>query len=353
MNNLKSNYKVIGVMSGTSLDGIDLVCVTFHAEPKWHFEIHCFETISYPYQWKERLQNGIHLSSEELNHLDKEYTSYLAEVIRSFIKKFAIKNIEAVCSHGHTILHRPEDGITLQIGNLPQIAALVGEQVICDFRKQDVSLGGQGAPLVPIGDQLLFNSYDYCLNLGGFANASTLKDNKRIAYDICPVNIVLNSLAEKMGFTYDDAGKIAASGKLIRMVLEQLNALAYYQSPPPKSLGLEWVIKNIFPVLNTEKYHPEDLLHTFTEHCAIQLAENFTEGSSVLVTGGGVYNLYLLKRINFHKNLHIIIPDKEIIEYKEALIFGLLGVLKVRGEINCLASVTGARTDHSSGEIFN
>jgi len=137
------------------------------------------------------------------------------------------------------------------------------------------------------------------------------------------------------------------------MVLEQLNALAYYQSPPPKSLGLEWVIKNIFPVLNTEKYHPEDLLHTFTEHCAIQLAENFTEGSSVLLTGGGVYNLYLLKRINFHKNLHIIIPDKEIIEYKEALIFGLLGVLKVRGEINCLASVTGARTDHSSGEIFN
>ncbi len=353
MNSLKSNYKVVGVMSGTSLDGIDLVCVSFYKEENWRFEIHHFETIAYLEDWKERLQKGIHLSSEELYELDSEYTAYLAKVVRSFIKKYTIQGLDAVCSHGHTILHRPQDGITLQIGNMPEIADLIGEQVVCDFRKQDVSLGGQGAPLVPIGDALLFDTYDYCLNLGGFANVSTLQNNIRIAYDICPINIVLNSLAERLGLAYDDEGKIAASGKLVNQVLEQLNGLSYYQNPPPKSLGLEWVIQNIFPLMNAEKHPPEDLLHTFTEHCAMQLAVNFMEGSSILITGGGAYNLYLLQRLKFHKNLNIIIPEKEIIEYKEALIFGLLGVLKLRGEVNCLASVTGASQDHSSGVIYH
>ncbi len=352
MDKFKTEYKVIGVMSGTSLDGIDLVCVTFFREEKWKFTINFAETVSYPEDWKERLQKGIYLSAEEVLLLDAEYTTYLGEIIHSFIVKNEIKNPDAVCSHGHTIFHKPEEGMTLQIGNLPQIADLVGELLVCDFRKQDVLFGGQGAPLVPVGDALLFDLYDYCLNLGGFANASTVKDNKRIAYDICPVNIVLNSLAERLGLPYDDEGKIAASGMLLHPLLKQLNALPFYQKAPPKSLGLEWVIQNIFPLLNSEKHSPEDLLHTFTEHCAMQLAATLREGSSVFITGGGAYNLFLLERLKFHKNLDIIIPDKEIIEYKEALIFGLLGVLKLRGEVNCLATVTGASQDHSSGVIY-
>ena len=268
------------------------------------------------------------------------------EVVPEFIK------IDAVCSHGHTILHQPEKGITLQIGNLPILATLLNKTVVCDFRKQDVALGGEGAPLVPIGDQLLFSEFDYCLNLGGFANVSTQKENRRIAYDICPVNIVLNPLAEQLGVPYDDGGKFAKQGNMLPQLLEKLNRLPFYKQNYPKSLGLEWVLKNVFPLLDTNRYKTQDLLRTFTEHSAIQLATNFTQNSSVLVTGGGAYNTYLIERVKAHKTVHFIHPDDTLINYKEALIFGLLGVLKLRDDVNCLASVTGAQHDHSSGVVY-
>ena len=349
---IKNTYTVIGVMSGTSLDGIDLVHVSFYKGETWTFKMHYSETVSYSKLWKEQLQHGIRLNSKDLKALDAAYTSYLAIVISTFIQKHQIKDLDAVCSHGHTILHQPEKGLTLQIGNLPQLADEIGVQVVCDFRKQDVALGGQGAPLVPVGDALLFSEYDYCLNLGGFANVSFKSEDIRIAYDICPVNIVMNPLAEKLGFSYDDKGKIAAKGKILPELLNDLNALSYYQKTPPKSLGLEWVIKYVFPLINSQIHTIPNLLHTFSEHLAMQLAANFIEDATILITGGGAFNTYLLKRLKFHKNLKISIPNKEIIEYKEALIFGLLGVLKLRGEINCWASVTGARKDHVSGVIY-
>lgn len=339
-------------MSGTSLDGVDVAQIHFTKDDQWHFEIVNAETIPYPHDLKKKLQEAINFDQISLEELNERYTGYLAEIISAFIKKYNITNLDGVCSHGHTIKHEPENKYTLQIGNLPQLAGLLNLKVVCDFRVQDVALGGQGAPLVPVGDELLFPKYDYCLNLGGFANISTLKEGKRIAYDICPVNIVLNKLTEKLGFPYDDEGKIAASGHLIPELLKRLNALPFYTKLPPKSLGLEWVTATIFPLVENSGHKTEDLLCTFTEHVAMQLAENFREGASVLTTGGGTFNSYLLKRLAHYRKIEIIIPAREVIEYKEALIFGLLGVLKLRGEVNCLRSVTGARKDHSSGMIY-
>jgi len=339
-------------MSGTSLDGVDLAHIHFTHGEMWNFEIIHAVTIPYPDVWKNKLQEAIHFNSKDLEELNERYTGYLAGIITDFLKKYEITKLDVVCSHGHTIKHEPENKYTLQIGNLPQLASLLNLNVVCDFRVQDVDLGGQGAPLVPVGDELLFAKYDYCLNLGGFANISTVKGGERIAYDICPVNIVMNKLTEKLGFPYDDEGKIAASGSLIPKLLKSLNELPYYTKLPPKSLGLEWVTATVFPLVENSGYKTEDLLCTFTEHVAIQLAENFKEGASVLSTGGGTFNSYLLKRVAHYRKIEIVIPSKEVIEYKEALIFALLGVLKLRGEINCLRSVTGAKKDHSSGIIY-
>ena len=350
----KNEYKVIGVMSGTSLDGIDLVYVNFHSYTHWSFEIIYGETVNYDSHWVEKLRNLVSYSSEDLKELDANYTNYLSEKINHFIKKYKIQEIDAVCSHGHTALHQPDEGLTYQIGNLPQIADILNETVVCDFRVQDVKYGGQGAPLVPIGDKLLFSEFDFCLNLGGFANLSTEVKSQRIAYDVCPVNIVLNKYVKQLGFDFDDKGTIASTGTVNKELLNQLNNLEFYRAGYPKSLGLEWVYKNIFPLIDSFKLEIKDVLRTFVEHIAIQLASEINKKSnaSVLVTGGGVYNSYLIERLKFHSKNNIIIPSQSIIEFKEALIFAFLGVLKLRNEVNCLKSVTGAKENHSSGIVF-
>lgn len=356
----KNKYHIIGVMSGTSLDGIDLAEIVFtYSEAKWKFEIIAAETVPYSSFWKKELRDTIHYSEEKLERLDFKYTEKLSDEISRFIKKHNIQELDAVCSHGHTILHQPEKEFTYQIGNLPRLSKLLGHTVVCDFRVQDVALGGQGAPLVPIGDRLLFSEYDYCLNLGGFANCSFEKDDQRIAYDICPVNIVLNKYAENLGFDFDEDGKLAASGNLDEALLHKLNALSFYAEKPPKSLGLEWVKEHIFPLLDASGISSEDVLRTFTEHIAIEIAHQFSDTStslgtsaSVLITGGGAYNSFLMERLKNITSVEVVIPSPEIVEYKEALIFGLLGVLKLRDEVNCLASVTGASRNHVSGKSY-
>ncbi|MFY0712605.1 anhydro-N-acetylmuramic acid kinase [Seonamhaeicola sp. NFXS20] len=352
---IKTNYSVIGVMSGTSLDGIDLIYVSFnHNNSKWVFEIHAAETVSYNKEWKGKLRNLVTNSNEELHQIDKEYTFYLGAVINEFINKHSIIEIDAVCSHGHTALHQPENRLTYQIGNMPHLATLLKNKVVCDFRVQDVALGGQGAPLVPIGDKLLFSEYNFCINLGGFANISSEINNERIAYDICPVNIVLNQYVKNLGLDYDDEGKLAASGNVNTDLLQQLNALRFYVELPPKSLGLEWVKTNIFPIIDAFNLEIKDVLRTFVEHIAVQISKSISHipKSSVLITGGGAYNSFLIERIKALSSNKIIIPSKDIIEFKEALIFGFLGVLKLRNQINCLKSVTGASKNHSSGKIY-
>ena len=350
----KTGYHIIAAMSGTSLDGLDLIDVTFTFDGKWNFKIHYSETISYSKFWKQKLKNLIQITTDELKQTDEDYTKYLSELIQEFISKNRIENIDFISSHGHTALHQPKRQLTYQIGNLPLLAELLGQTIICDFRVQDVELGGQGAPLVPIGDQFLFSEYDYCINLGGFANLSTNVNGIRIAYDVCPTNIVLNHYVADLGYDYDDKGKIAETGLINELLLKELNALEFYKKEYPKSLGLEWVKEVVFPLIDKFNLKIEDILKTFTEHIAIQISKeiNAKENAKVLITGGGAYNDYLISRIKSKTQNSIILPSKEIIEFKEALIFGLLGVLKFRGEVNCLKSVTGAKQDHSSGKIF-
>lgn len=350
---IKSTYSVIGVMSGTSLDGIDLALMTFNFNGNWSFKIHCAETVAYSKSWKHKLSQLVSYNRETLNLIDKDYTTHLSEIINNFIKNNSIKHIDAVCSHGHTALHQPEHKLTFQIGNLEQIAKLTNTIVVCDFRTQDLALNGQGAPLVPIGDRLLFPEYDSCINLGGFANISKEIDNQRIAYDICPLNIVMNKYAKKIGCDFDDSGEIAKSGQINYDLLNDLNGLTFYQEMPPKSLGLEWVKTHMFSVFERYNLSVKDILRTFVEHVAQQISDAIRSGSKVLFTGGGTYNSFLLERINSLKKFDLIVPEDVLVEFKEALIFGLLGVLKLRDENNCLASVTGADHDHCSGVIYS
>jgi anhydro-N-acetylmuramic acid kinase len=358
----KDYYNVIGVMSGTSLDGVDLAHIQFEIKKdNWTFEIHECETISYTSDWISILKTAVDYSENQLSTLNKNYTELLASIITAFIDKHNLKNLDAVCSHGHTILHQPQNGYTLQIGNLPKIASLIQQKVICDFRVQDVQLGGQGAPLVPIGDRILFAEYDFCMNLGGFSNVSFEKNNNRIAFDISAVNTVLNFYANQLGLDYDDKGQISRTGQCNNRLLTELNALDFYQKPPPKSLGFEFVKEIILPIIESYNLPIEDKLNTFTEHVAVQIAFALNEfesqknkKQSMLITGGGAYNDFLIERIQLHlPKITIIIPSPKILEFKEALIFGLLGVLKLREEINTLQSVTGAWRDHISGMIYN
>jgi anhydro-N-acetylmuramic acid kinase len=351
----KETYNVIGVMSGTSLDGIDLAHIQFTIENgKWLYTFYETETVAYTNNWLNKLKHAVDFSPSELEKLNEDYTELLGNIISDFISKHQIKNIAAVCSHGHTILHQPENGFTLQIGNLPKIAEITNQKIICDFRVQDVKLGGQGAPLVPIGDRILFSEFDYCLNLGGFSNISFEENGKRIAFDISPVNTVLNFYANQLGFDYDDKGKLALSGKLNHDLLNELNALTYYKKSYPKSLGFEFVKEIVLPLMEKNSISIEDKMHTFVEHIALQIAKAITINTGkLLVTGGGAFNNFLIERLQFYlSNMEIIIPNKKTIEYKEALIFALLGVLKLRNEINVLSSVTGAKMDHSSGFIY-
>ncbi len=351
---LTNQYKVIGVMSGTSLDGIDLAYITFTKKQSWEFKIHYAKTIDYDEKWRSILSKLTELTISDINIIDIEYTKYLSLVINKFIQKYNIKELDAICSHGHTALHQPIDYFTLQIGNLPNISKLLNEIVVCDFRINDVKLGGQGAPLVPIGDHYLFGEFDYCLNLGGFANISTIINNDRIAYDICPVNIILNYYVNQLGYPYDDGGKIASKGHVNIELLNELNNLDFYKQLYPKSLGLEWVIKNVIPIIDEFNLKTESVLNTLIEHIAFQIANeiNKKSNSTILVTGGGTYNTYLITKIKNLTHNKIIIPSNEVIEFKEALIFGFLGVLKLRNEVNCLKSVTGASKNHSTGKIY-
>lgn len=350
----KQNYNVIGVMSGTSLDGVDLAHIRFTKNSDWNYEILETETVSYSEEWLNKLKLAVNFSKSQLEELNINYTHLLAEIINDFITKNTIENLDAVCSHGHTILHKPNLGYTLQIGNLQIISELINQNVVCDFRVQDVELGGQGAPLVPIGDKLLFPQHDYCLNLGGFSNISFDTDGKRIAFDISPVNTVLNFYANVLGFPYDDKGTNSKSGKLNYDLLEKLNKISFYKLPYPKSLGIEFVNDHIFPLIDSFEIPTVDKMKTFVEHIAIQINRVVDkENSSLLITGGGVYNDFLIDCIRKHlSETKIVIPDEKTIEFKEALIFAFLGVLKLRNEVNVLSTVTGASKNHSSGKIY-
>ncbi|GAB1307572.1 anhydro-N-acetylmuramic acid kinase [Urechidicola sp. KH5] len=344
-------YKVIGLMSGTSLDGVDLVYVTLEVNGCTNFKIHKAATIPYSIKWMETLKTAFGKTLDQLGQLNEDYGKYLASVINDFIITNNIDEVDFIASHGHTIFHQPEKGITVQIGGGQMIANETGIKTIYDFRTQDVKLGGQGAPLVPIGDVLLFSDFYYCLNLGGFANISYDFNGERIAYDICPVNIVMNPIANTLGMPYDAFGKVARSGEIIPELLDELNALSFYKEPAPKSLGYEFVVTHINPLIEPYLENVAGVLRTFVEHCAMQIGAQAKSKGNLLVTGGGAFNTFLMERMKVYCAAQIVIPSDDLVNYKEALIFALLGVLKLNDKVNCLKSVSGASKDHSSGVI--
>ncbi|MDG2276308.1 MAG: anhydro-N-acetylmuramic acid kinase [Flavobacteriaceae bacterium] len=345
-------FYAIGLMSGTSLDGLDIVYVKFQKSDYANFEILLAETISYSDIWKESLQSAINLDKKGISFLHNEYGVFLGIKTKEFISKNTIHKVDFIASHGHTVFHQPENGFTLQVGDGEEILKATNCMVVADFRTQDVQLGGQGAPLVPIGDRLLFSGYQACVNLGGFANISYERNDLRIAFDICPVNIVMNYYSNKMGLEYDDKGALASKGTIHQGLLKELNSLPFYSKKPPKSLGLEWVQQYVFPLVDKYKLDSHNILRTFLEHVAQQISQIIQPFDTILFTGGGVYNDFLIKRIEDIGKNNIIIPADHIINYKEALIFALLGLLKLQGQVNCLSSVTGAQKNHSSGTIF-
>ena len=347
--------KILGLMSGTSLDGIDLALCDIDEHG---YRILAAETVPYFNEWRQRLSTLENASAYDYALANVELGHLFGQTINRFLEGKV--RPDAIASHGHTIFHQPHLGLTTQIGDGDAIAAETGLPVVFNFRTLDVALGGQGAPLVPIGDELLFGEYDACLNLGGIANVSYRLGNKRIAYDICPCNMALNRLAALLGYPYDAEGQNARSGEVHTCLLHELDGLEYYSVTEPKSLGKEWFVGQFWPIVKAflgvtpSSAQVRDALATVTSHIAIQIARivERQQIKTLLVTGGGAWNSYLLEIVGkYCPEVQISVPDALIVNYKEALIFALLGYLRLKGKINTLSSVTGAKIDSIGGNI--
>jgi anhydro-N-acetylmuramic acid kinase len=347
-------YKAIGLMSGTSLDGLDLAYCRFWEDAAgWHFKIEVAETIPYSAFWKDQLRNAHTLSGFDLSKMHSDYGVLIGETVNTFIRSHNLQP-DFIASHGHSIFHQPQSAFSLQIGSGAHIAAKTNLPVVGDFRSADIALGGQGAPLVPFGDRHLFSGYDFCLNIGGFANISFERNNARIAFDISPANIALNHFSRKMGLEFDKDGAIAESGALNNDLLNELNALNFYHMASPKSLGREWLEEEFLPKVEQRKLSIPDILRTLTEHIAFQIGNALKNQrvGELLVTGGGAENGFLIERIRSFTQHHVFIPAVEIVRYKEALVFAFLGLMRLEKRVNCLSSATGAKSDSCCGAVY-
>lgn len=354
-------YRMLGMMSGTSLDGLDMAYVEFEKnEIGWRYRLGPCQTLPYPGEWRKALSEAVSLDETRHQHLHTEYGRYLGERARDFLAENSLY-VDAIGSHGHTSHHRPSEGVSFQLGNGDEIARISGRTVICDFRAPDVALGGEGAPLVPIGDEILFAEYDFCLNLGGISNISYRQSGRRIAFDVGMANMPLNYLSHKLGYAFDANGEWARSGRLDPQLLGQLDSLDYYRLSPPKSTGQEWFIKEVVPMLEKNDSPVADQLHTVVIHNCRQIRAAISNAkidgvngpARVLVTGGGIKNSFFRERLSSELNgvAELVVPSRTLIDYKEALIFAFLATLRLRGEVNVLSSVTGATRDHTSGSI--
>jgi anhydro-N-acetylmuramic acid kinase len=357
-------YRAIGLMSGSSLDGLDIVFAEFHENAgNWNFEIKAADCYEYSAEWKERLQNAISLSALEYQLLHADYGHYLGKELNRFIDENNLHyQVGLITSHGHTTFHVPSRKMTAQLGDGAAIAAETKLPVVTDLRALDVAFGGQGAPIVPIGEKLLLKDYSMFLNLGGIANISFNHPDKYIAFDVCPANRVLNLIAGLVNKEYDAGGEMAALGNVNEKLLNQLNAFHYYKLPHPKSLANNFGTDEIFPLLKSFGLPHNDLLRTYVEHIVQQIkfaiADNYkpqTTNHKLLVTGGGAFNKFLIDRLSGELSstgIEVVIPDDNLVQYKEALIMGLIGVRRWRQEYNVLSSVTGAERDSIGGTVW-
>lgn len=357
-------YRVLGLMSGSALDGLDIVFVEFQENGgKWQYEIIQGETYPYTKEWADKLRNAIQLKALDYQLLDVEYGHYIAAEVNKFIDRHQLDfKVQLIASHGHTTFHVPSRKMTAQLGDGASIAASTGINVVSNLRAIDMALNGHGAPIVPIGEKLLLNDYDLFLNIGGIMNVSYRKPDEYIAFDVCPANRVMNMMAQKLGKEVDYSGDFARSGKLQPQLLGQLNALEYYRMPYPKSLANDFGTDVIFPMCAKSGYSIEDGLRTFVEHMAEQLKASLAallgeDGGNkrILITGGGAHNTFLVERLTERLkeiNVEVVVPDKVLVDFKEALIMGLIGVLRWREEVNVMATVTGADRDSIGGAVW-
>jgi anhydro-N-acetylmuramic acid kinase len=389
-------YKVIGLMSGSSLDGLDIAYVhlqeraaTSQLPKTWDFNL--LHTACYPYSdgWGKRLGSATALSALDYQVLHVEYGHFLGEQVLRFVEEFGLHyQVQLVVSHGHTTFHWPARRLTAQLGDGAAIAAGTRINVVSDLRAMDLALGGQGAPIVPIGEKLLLPGYEYFLNLGGIANVSrhgvALDGDTGVAagagaqsffaFDVCPANRVLNALAALEGRAYDDGGGVAATGSVDNVLLHQLNALPYYGLAYPKSLandfGTDTVLPLVMRVMDERGLSVAVALRTYTEHIAVQIgrameklggggAEASGSGAvgeaatpRMLVTGGGAHNTFLVDRLRHKLAVDVVVPDGKLADFKEALVMALIGVLRWREENNVMASVTGASRDSIGGAVW-
>jgi len=358
-------YRAIGIMSGSSLDGLDIAFVEFQEQAgKWSYEV--LEADCYPYseEWIDRLKNAVNLQAKEYQLVHTDYGHYIGRQINKFINLYNLQyKVALIASHGHTTFHMPEKKMTAQIGDGAAIAAETQLPVVTDLRSLDVALGGQGAPIVPVGEKLLMGEFEMFLNIGGIANIS-FNSEPYVAFDICPANRVLNLLANDSGFDYDDRGQLAAGGKIDMQLLEKLNALDFYKQPYPKSLANDFGTGIVYPMLKESGLVIPDLLRTFTEHVAVQIKKSIAESKGIrplvsnaklLITGGGAHNSFLLERLKEQVSdlkIEIVKPRDELINYKEAIIMAFIGVLRWRQEYNVFSTVTGAIRDSIGGALW-
>jgi anhydro-N-acetylmuramic acid kinase len=351
-------------MSGSSLDGLDIVFAELQEQQgKWTYQLVAAECLPYTIELQSQLRDAIHLSAKEYFLLHSAYGKYIGNQINRFIDKYELHyQVALIASHGHTSFHIPPY-MTAQLGDGAAIAAVTGLPVISDLRSIDVALGGQGAPIVPIGEKLLFKDFDFFLNIGGIANISVNLPDKYVAFDICAANRVLNMLVAQMGKEYDENGSIAATGSVDETVLNQLNALDYFQQSYPKSLANDFGTEVVYPMM-TKGLSIPDALRTYNAHIAYQVALSVTPHLNaipkseykMMITGGGAFNGFLVDEIRQHLErfqVEVVVPDAGLVAYKEALIIGLYGVLRWREESNTIATVTGAERDSVGGAVYS
>ncbi len=355
-------YRVIGVMSGSSMDGLDMAyCVLSEVGGEWSCEIEAADSMDFSEEWKIKLPKLTELSAKDLLQTHVDFGHYLGQQINAFIEKHALEHkVHFVASHGHTVFHNPEMSMTFQMGDGASIAAELELPVISDLRNMDIAFGGQGAPIVPIAEKMLWSGYEYFLNLGGIANiAHHIHDGAKHAvawaYDVCPANRVLNALLNTIDKEYDDKGALAASGTCDGVLLEKLNALDYYQQVAPKSLANQFGLEEVLPLIKESGLELKHQVSTMAEHIAMQIGKACTTEGTMLISGGGAHNDYLLQRIEHYCGLKKVIvekADEQTIEYKEAVAMALMGALRWREEENVLSSVTGAKQNSIGGALW-
>ena len=357
-------YRAIGLMSGSSLDGLDIVFARLQEiAGSWTYEVLCSECIEYTTDWKSQLKGAVHLPALEYQLLHASYGHFLGTQVNRFIETNDLQHkVALIASHGHTTFHEPLRAMTAQLGDGAAIAAETGLAVVSDLRSMDVALGGQGAPIVPLGEKILFSDHSMFLNIGGIANISFHRKDEVIAFDVCPANAILNQLAQLEAMDYDEDGRLASSGVVHPELLLELSSLNYYKLSPPKSLSNNYGMVEIIPILEEYNIGVADLLSTYCEHIAEQVRASalplITKDQTdmqIFTTGGGAFNKFLVERLRAklkENNISITIPGDEVIKYKEALIMALLGVLRWREENTVLASVTGARMDSIGGALW-